>query len=225
MQESMMNFVKSAFEDADVLIYMVEIGSRNLRTKRFNKIITQNSVLLKQNWFEPRTIRATSGFLDRESANAEIYPISALQNFNVPVFSKNHYTLPESPAYYPKINWRISQSVFLLMKPFVKKSYWITAKRFVRSWSVTEEFFDESFAFVLWLWWNVKLKRCYWGAALKGNWGAWRFRFFGKQIHIELVKWTKLEKQHEYVEAFGIINSESEVRGEKWKVKWLRNFM
>jgi GTP-binding protein Era len=34
MQESMMNFVKSAFEDADILIYMVEIGA-DLRTKRF----------------------------------------------------------------------------------------------------------------------------------------------------------------------------------------------
>jgi GTP-binding protein Era len=39
MQESMMNFVKSAFEDADVLIYMVEIGEQELKTKRFNKII------------------------------------------------------------------------------------------------------------------------------------------------------------------------------------------
>jgi GTP-binding protein Era len=28
MQESMMNFVKSAFEDADILIYMVEIGNK-----------------------------------------------------------------------------------------------------------------------------------------------------------------------------------------------------
>jgi GTP-binding protein Era len=28
MQASMMNFVKSAFEDADILIYMVEIGAR-----------------------------------------------------------------------------------------------------------------------------------------------------------------------------------------------------
>jgi GTP-binding protein Era len=27
-RESMMNFVKSAFEDADVLIYMVEIGEQ-----------------------------------------------------------------------------------------------------------------------------------------------------------------------------------------------------
>jgi GTP-binding protein Era len=28
MQASMMNFVKSAFEDADILIYMVEIESK-----------------------------------------------------------------------------------------------------------------------------------------------------------------------------------------------------
>src|SRR3970282_2392826 len=40
MQESMMNFVKSAFEDADVLIYMVEIGEQDLKDEAFfNKII------------------------------------------------------------------------------------------------------------------------------------------------------------------------------------------
>jgi GTP-binding protein Era len=33
MQASMMNFVKSAFEDADILIYMVEI-EQDLKTKR-----------------------------------------------------------------------------------------------------------------------------------------------------------------------------------------------
>jgi GTP-binding protein Era len=31
MQASMMNFVKSAFEDADILIYMVEIGEQDLK--------------------------------------------------------------------------------------------------------------------------------------------------------------------------------------------------
>ena len=40
MQESMMNFVKSAFEDADVLIYMVEIGEQDLKDEAFfNKIV------------------------------------------------------------------------------------------------------------------------------------------------------------------------------------------
>ena len=39
LQASMMNFVKSAFEDADVLIYMVEIGERELKDEKFfNKI-------------------------------------------------------------------------------------------------------------------------------------------------------------------------------------------
>jgi GTP-binding protein Era len=40
MQASMMNFVKSAFEDADILIYMVEIGEQDLKDEAFfNKII------------------------------------------------------------------------------------------------------------------------------------------------------------------------------------------
>ncbi len=31
LQSSMMHFVKSAFEDADILIYMVEIGEKSLK--------------------------------------------------------------------------------------------------------------------------------------------------------------------------------------------------
>ena len=34
MQKSMMDFVKSAFEDADVLIYMVEIGEQELKDEK-----------------------------------------------------------------------------------------------------------------------------------------------------------------------------------------------
>ena len=39
MQESMMNFVKSAFEVADILIYMVEIGEQDLKDEAFFNII------------------------------------------------------------------------------------------------------------------------------------------------------------------------------------------
>ena len=35
LQNSMMSFVKSAFEDADVLIYMVEIGETALKDEKF----------------------------------------------------------------------------------------------------------------------------------------------------------------------------------------------
>ncbi len=33
----MMDFVKSAFDDADVLIYMVEIGEKELKSEAFSK--------------------------------------------------------------------------------------------------------------------------------------------------------------------------------------------
>src|SRR5690554_699321 len=37
LQESMMQFVKSAFEDADILLYLVELGEKELKTRRFLK--------------------------------------------------------------------------------------------------------------------------------------------------------------------------------------------
>ena len=39
LQESMMDFVKSAFDDADILIYMVEIGEKELKNEAFFKRI------------------------------------------------------------------------------------------------------------------------------------------------------------------------------------------
>ena len=44
LQENMMDFVKSAFEDADVLIYMVEIGEQSLKDEAFFKKITNAEI-------------------------------------------------------------------------------------------------------------------------------------------------------------------------------------
>ena len=42
LQESMMNFVQSAFQDADILIYMVEVGEKGLKDEKlFEKIKIQ----------------------------------------------------------------------------------------------------------------------------------------------------------------------------------------
>ena len=46
LQASMMDFVKSAFEDADVLIYMVEIGEKELKDEVFFEKIK------KRKWLE-----------------------------------------------------------------------------------------------------------------------------------------------------------------------------
>ncbi|MCG2610644.1 GTPase Era [Flavobacterium sp. SM15] len=108
MQESMMNFVKSAFEDADVLVYMVEIGEKELKDEDFfNKIIhSKIPVLLLLNKIDKSNqeqLEEQVNLWKEKVPNAEIFPISALENFNVTaVFDRILELLPESPPYYPK---------------------------------------------------------------------------------------------------------------------------
>jgi GTP-binding protein Era len=104
----MMNFVKSAFEDADILLYMVEIGEKELKDEAFfNKIINAKiPVLLLLNKIDTSNqeqLEEQVAFWTEKVPNAEIFPISALQNFNVKeVFARIIDILPVNPAYYPK---------------------------------------------------------------------------------------------------------------------------
>jgi GTP-binding protein Era len=108
MQESMMSFVKSAFEDADVLVYMVEIGEKDLKDESFFKKIVHAKipVLLLINKIDnsnQEQLEEQVVFWKEKVPNAEIFPISALNNFHVPeVFDRIKELLPESPPYYPK---------------------------------------------------------------------------------------------------------------------------
>jgi GTP-binding protein Era len=108
LQASMMDFVKSALEDADILIYMVEIGEKDLKDEHFFKKITNSKipVLLLINKIDkstPEQLEASVDLWQSKVPNALILAISALENFNVQqVFDKILELLPESPAFYPK---------------------------------------------------------------------------------------------------------------------------
>lgn len=108
LQSSMMDFVKSAFEDADILIYMVEIGEKELKDEAFfNKIIySKIPVLLLLNKIDKSSqeqLEEQVALWKEKVPNAELYPISALENFNVTeVFNRIIELLPQSPPYYPK---------------------------------------------------------------------------------------------------------------------------
>ncbi len=108
LQNSMMDFVKSAFEDADVLIYMVEIGEKELKDEAFfNKIIhAKIPVLLLLNKIDKSNqeqLEEQVQMWQEKVSNAKLIPISALENFNIQtVFDTIIDLLPESPAYYPK---------------------------------------------------------------------------------------------------------------------------
>ena len=103
-----MQYVKSAFQDADVILYVVEIGEQGLKDKDIfekikklkipliillNKIdlVTQEKVLIEiDNW-------------KNKFSDAVILPISALNRFNInEIINSIVELLPFSPPYYSK---------------------------------------------------------------------------------------------------------------------------
>ena len=108
LQASMMDFVKSAFEDADILIYMVEIGEKELKDEAFFKRINQLDVpvlllINKVDTSYQSLLEEQVAYWKEKVPRAEIYPISALRNFQTEVvFNRIIELLPESPAFFPK---------------------------------------------------------------------------------------------------------------------------
>ena len=108
LQESMMNFVQSAFQDADVLIYMVEIGEKQLKDERlFEKIKNTEIPLLlllnKIDLAEQEEVVEQINFWKERVPNAEILPISAINKFNMDkILERIRELLPVAPPYYEK---------------------------------------------------------------------------------------------------------------------------
>ena len=108
LQKKMMNFVHSAFKDADILIYLIEIGETKLKDNDlFEKIKNlEIPVLLLINKIDLKEQEEVKRQIDiwrSKIPNAEILPISALNNFNIDkVLEKIIDILPENAPYYPK---------------------------------------------------------------------------------------------------------------------------
>jgi GTP-binding protein Era len=202
MQKSMMDFVKSAFEDADVLIYMVEIGEKELKDEAFfTKIIhSKIPVLLLLNKIDKSNqdeLEEQIALWKEKVPNAEIYPISALENFNVKeVFARILELLPVSPAYYPKDALTDKPERFFVNETIREKILMNYDKEIPYAVEIeTEEFLeDEKIIRIRSL---IMVERDtqkgiiigHKGAALKKVGMQAREeleKFFGKQIHIEL---------------------------------------
>ena len=108
LQESMMDFVKTAFEDADILIYMVETGEKDLKNEAFFNKITNVKIpvlllLNKIDQSSQEVLEQQVAYWKDKVPNAEIHPISALENFNIAtVMNRIVELLPASPPFYPK---------------------------------------------------------------------------------------------------------------------------
>ena len=150
LQESMMDFVKSAFEDADVLIYMVEMGEKELKDERFFNKITNAKipVLLLINKIDKATqdeVEEKLAYWQEKVPNAEVFLISALEKFNIEgVFNTILEKLPESPAFYPKdqltdkperffVNEAIREKILMHYKKEIPYSVEIETEEFIET--------------------------------------------------------------------------------------------
>ena len=150
MQNAMMDFVKSAFEDADVLLYMVEIGEKALKDEAFFEKIKNSKIpvlllLNKIDTSEQQFLEEQIQHWQAELPKAEIHPISALENFNVKeVFNRILELLPNAPAYYPKDQLTDKPERFFVNETIREKILIHYKKEIPYAVEVeTEEFFED----------------------------------------------------------------------------------
>lgn len=202
LQESMMSFVKSAFEDADVLIYMVEIGEQELKDEAFfNQIIQAKiPVLLLLNKIDKSNqeeLESQVALWTEKVPNAEIFPISALEGFNVAeVFNRIVELLPEAPPFYPKDTLTDKPERFFVNEIIREKILMHYKKEIPYSVEIdTQEFFEEEK--IIRMRSVIMVERDTQKGIIIGHKGAALKRvgvearkdlekFFGKQVHLEL---------------------------------------
>ena len=108
LQDSMMDFVKSALEDADVILYMLEIGEKSIKDPDVHNKIQSTKIptiilLNKIDLSNQEDLENQINIWSNKYPNTEIYPISALNNFNTEkVINRIIELIPESPPYFPK---------------------------------------------------------------------------------------------------------------------------
>ena len=108
MQSSMMDFVKTALEDADILIYMLEVGETEMKDQRlFEKILRLEIPVLvlinKIDTTDQESLIKSVAHWQGKFPKANIFPISAITGFSVKeVLNHIIELLPVSPPYYPK---------------------------------------------------------------------------------------------------------------------------
>ena len=225
LQSSMMDFVKSAFDDADILIYMVEIGEKELKDEAFFEKIKSSKIpvlmlLNKIDTSNQEQLEAQADLWQQSVPNAEFFPISALEGFNVKnVLDRIIELLPESPAYYPKDQLTDKPERFFVNECIREKILIHYKKEIPYSVEVlTEEFFEEEK--IIRMRSVIMVERETQKGIVIGHKGSALKRvgiearkdlelFFGKQVHLELyVKVNKNWRSNQnQLRRFGYNNS------------------
>ena len=150
LQENMMDFVHGAFQDADILLYMVETGEKGLKDEKLFERLknTDLPILLLLNKIdrvEQDFVKEQILFWKELLPNAEIHPISALNKFNLDlVMARIKALLPVSPPYFEKDALTDKSERFFVSETIREKILKYYKKEIPYSVEIeVEEFFDE----------------------------------------------------------------------------------
>lgn len=107
LQEAMMKFVNASFDDADVLLMLIDLSDRKFPLdllEKINKSKTQAIIAMnKIDLLDQIKVEEKYEELSKICPKALIIPISALHPFQIDVlFGSILKLLPEGPAYFPK---------------------------------------------------------------------------------------------------------------------------
>ncbi len=108
LQESMLNFSRSALTDADVLIYVTDVFDSYEKNADFVDKVNLNPaplllIINKIDLIDEEKLIVLVEKWKTLTPRAEIYPVSALEKFNIePVFKRIKELLPESPPFFDK---------------------------------------------------------------------------------------------------------------------------
>ena len=108
LQESMLNFSRSALTDADVLLYVTDVFDAYEKNIDFIEKVNLNSaplllIINKIDLIDEEKLVALVEKWKTLTPRAEIYPVSAIEKFNIePLFKRIKELLPESPAFFDK---------------------------------------------------------------------------------------------------------------------------
>jgi GTP-binding protein Era len=216
LQESMMDFVKTALEDADVLVYMVEIGEKALKDAHFFEKLKQTDIpvlllLNKIDTADQEKLEEQMTYWQEQMPKAEVHPISALENFNVKeVFERIVSLLPPGPAFYPKDQLTDKPERFFVNESIREKILLHYKKEIPYSVEVeTEEFLEDDK--IIRIRSVIMVERDSQKGIIIGHKGSALKRvgmesrkdlekFFDKQVHIELYvkvnkKWRSDQRQ------------------------------
>lgn len=149
LQEQMLNFSLSALQDADVLLYVTDVIEKIDKNDKFLDKVQQLSlpILLLINKIDRTNQEELEKLVDTWHEllpKAEIYPISALNNFSIDLVQKRVLELlPESPPYFEKDALTDKPARFFVAEIIREKALLIYQKEIPYSMEVVVEEFKE----------------------------------------------------------------------------------